>query len=104
MRRHAVSRTATAKVVNAHPDVKIDGGGLVTLSGDGERRIRYQNTCDEAQGWTTSHCQDQERPHLTVQRLTFADGSSTGGTAEGGGAIFFLGRTETPTLSGSTVR
>ncbi len=85
--------TATAKVVNAQPDVTIDGGGLVTLSGDGKRRILYQNTCDQAQGWTTSHCQDQASPHLTVQRLTFADGSSVGETAEGGGggAIFVRG-------------
>ena len=44
------------------------------------------NTCDEAQGWTTSHCQDQDHPRLTVQNLTFADGNSTGEITEGGGA------------------
>ena len=51
------------------------------------------NTCDEAQGWTTSHCQDQDHPQLTVQNLTFADGNSTGEKAEGGGggAIFVRG-------------
>jgi hypothetical protein len=85
--------TKTAKVVNAHPDVVLDGGGLVTLSGSGTRRILYQNTCDQAQGWTTSHCNNQEHPHLTVQNLTFADGNATGQTTDGGGggAIFVRG-------------
>ncbi|NTW39029.1 MAG: hypothetical protein HGA44_03945 [Cellulomonadaceae bacterium] len=85
--------TATAKVVNANGPVVLDGGGLVTLSGGGERRILYLNTCDQAQGWTTSHCQDQDHPALTVQNLTFADGSSTGDLTEGGGggAIFVRG-------------
>lgn len=64
-----------------------------TLSGGGERRILYMNTCDEAQGWTTSHCQDQDHPQLVVQNLTFADGNSTGELTEGGGggAIFVRG-------------
>lgn len=84
---------STAKVVNARPDVVLDGGGLVTLSGGGTHRILYLNTCDQAQGWTTSHCQDQDHPHLTVQNLTFADGSSVGQTTDGGGggAIFARG-------------
>ncbi|GHJ50775.1 hypothetical protein Nm8I071_00820 [Nonomuraea sp. TT08I-71] len=85
---------ATAKVVNSHgPRVVLDGGGKVTLSGDGQRRILYQNTCDQAQGWTTSHCQNQDHPQLTVQNLTFADGNSTGDRTEGGGggAIFVRG-------------
>ncbi len=88
-----ITMAATAKVRNDHPDVVIDGGGLVTLSGGDVRRILYQNTCDKAQVWTTSHCQDQDHPHLTVQHLTFADGNSTGETAEGGGggAIFVRG-------------
>jgi hypothetical protein len=85
--------TQTAKMVNAHADVVIDGGGLVTLSGGGERRILYLNTCDEAQGWTTSHCNNQEHPQLVVQNITFADGNSTGELTEGGGggAIFVRG-------------
>ncbi|MBB5959494.1 hypothetical protein FHS29_006115 [Saccharothrix tamanrassetensis] len=86
--------TATAKVRNdSDPDVVIDGGGLVTLSGGGQRRILYLNTCDRAQGITTSHCQDQDHPRLTVQNLTFAGGDSSGETAEGGGggAIFVRG-------------
>ncbi|MFY1618771.1 hypothetical protein [Micromonospora sp. WMMD736] len=89
-----IKMAATAKVRNANgPKVVLDGGGKVTLSGQGQRRILYMNTCDEAQGWTTSHCQNQDHPQLTVQNLTFADGNSTGDTAEGGGggAIFVRG-------------
>ena len=89
-----ITMTATAKVKNANgPKVVLDGGGKVTLSGGGRRRILYLNTCDQAQGWTTSHCQDQDHPRLTVQNLTFADGDSTGERTEGGGggAIFVRG-------------
>ena len=89
-----ITMTATAKIRNANgPRIVLDGGGKVTLSGGGKRRILYMNTCDQAQGWTTSHCQDQDHPQLTVQNLTFADGNSTGETAEGGGggAIFVRG-------------
>jgi hypothetical protein len=88
-----ITMTATAKVRNANQILVLDGGGTVTLSGAGKRRILYQNTCDKAQGWTTSHCQDQATPRLTVQNLVFAQGDSTGQTAEGGGggAIFVRG-------------
>ncbi|MFB9696088.1 hypothetical protein ACFQFC_01450 [Amorphoplanes digitatis] len=89
-----ITMKATAKVRNDHgPDVVLDGGGRVTLSGAGKRRILYQNTCDQAQRFTTSHCQDQPTPRLTVQNLTFKDGDSTGDTTEGGGggAIFVRG-------------
>ena len=89
-----ISMTATAMVRNAHgPRIVLDGGGRVTLSGGGKRRILYMNTCDPAQGYTTSHCQDQDSPRLTVQNLVFANGNSTGQTAEGGGggAIFVRG-------------
>ncbi len=89
-----ITMTATAKIRNANgPRIVLDGGGKITLSGGGKRRILYMNTCDKAQGWTTSHCQDQDHPQLTVQNLTFADGNSTGETAEGGGggAIFVRG-------------
>ena len=70
--------TATAKVVNTSPVVVIDGGGKVTLSGAGQRRILYMNTCDPAQIWTTSHCQNQDHPSLTIQNLHFTQGNSTG--------------------------
>ena len=82
----------TARVFNDRPDVVLDGGGLVTLDGGGERRILYMNTCDPAQVWTTPHCQDQDHPRLTVQGLTFVGGRTSGtGTQDGGGAIFVRG-------------
>ena len=89
-----ITLQATAKVVNANgPEIVIDGGGLVTLSGGGQRRILYQNTCDQAQGWTTSHCNDQDHPRLTVRNLTMANGNATGQSTDGGGggAIFVRG-------------
>jgi hypothetical protein len=89
-----IRMTATAKIRNANgPVIVLDGGGKVTLSGGGARRILYMNTCDRAQGWTTSHCNDQDHPRLTVQNLTFADGNSTGEQTDGGGggAIFVRG-------------
>ena len=45
-----IAMTQTAKIVNAHPRTVLDGGGKVTLSGGGQRRILYQNTCDQKQG------------------------------------------------------
>jgi predicted outer membrane repeat protein len=88
-----ITMEATAKVVNTSAEVVLDGGGKVTLSGGGVRRILYLDTCDPAQHWTTSHCQDQLEPRLTVQNLAFADGNSTGQTYDGGGggAIFDRG-------------
>jgi hypothetical protein len=81
----------TAKVFNdQNPDVVIDGGGKVTLSGGGAVRILYQNTCDPDQVWTTSHCDDQDHPRLTLQNLTFVDGNAKA-EEEGGGAIFVRG-------------
>jgi hypothetical protein len=82
-----------AKVFNdAKPDIVIDGNGLITLSGGGRTRILYMNTCDQNQHWTSSHCQDQETPRLTVQNLTFADGNSrTESEYDGGGAIWVRG-------------
>ena len=76
----------TAKVVNTNPVTVIDGGGRVTLSGRGKRRVLYQNTCDPDQVWTTDHCQDQKDPLLVVKGLTFTRGNSTGDPG-----IFFLG-------------
>ncbi|MFT7838697.1 hypothetical protein Q5530_21360 [Saccharothrix sp. BKS2] len=89
-----IAMTETAKVRNdSGRETVLDGGGLVTLSGGGRRRILYQNTCDRAQGITTSHCQDQDHPRLTVQNLTLVDGDSTGDDTEGGGggAVFVRG-------------
>ncbi|MEV4345695.1 hypothetical protein AB0J83_14585 [Actinoplanes sp. NPDC049596] len=88
-----ITMSATAKVRNTSSTVVLDGGGRVTLSGDGRRRILYMNTCDKELTWTTSHCNDQETPRLTVQNLALARGNSAGQTAEGGGggAIFARG-------------
>jgi hypothetical protein len=88
-----IKMKATAKVRNTSARVVLDGGGKVTLSGAGTRRILYMNTCDRTLTWTTSHCDDQPHPQLTVQNLTFADGNSTGQTVDGGGggAIFARG-------------
>jgi hypothetical protein len=88
-----ITMTATAKVVNTSQQVVLDGGGKITLSGGGRLRILYQNTCDRAQRWTTSHCQDQPAPALTVQNLTFIDGNATGSDITGGsgGAIYAEG-------------
>jgi hypothetical protein len=83
----------TAKVLNTRPEVVLDGGGRVTLSGAGRRRILYMDTCDPAQRFTTSHCQDQATPRLTVENLAFTHGDSTGQDFDGGGggAIFVRG-------------
>ena len=83
----------TAKIVNdTGPEIVIDGKGLITLSGDGKHRILYMNTCDKAQKWTTSHCQNQDHPRLTIQNITFVDGNSKSETEyEGGGAIWVRG-------------
>jgi hypothetical protein len=97
-----ITMTETAKIVNANgPRIVLDGGGRVTLSGGGQHRILYMNTCDKAQGWTTSHCWDQDHPQLTIQNLTFVDGNATGqpippdaadfSVPSGGGAIFVRG-------------
>jgi hypothetical protein len=89
-----ITLTETAKIRNdTGPKIVIDGGGKITLSGGGAVRILYQDTCDQAQVWTTSHCQNQDSPQLTVQNLTFVDGNATGQLEEGGGggAIFVRG-------------
>ena len=82
-----------AKVFNdANPDIVIDGGGKVILSGNGKTRILYMNTCDKNQHWTTDHCQDQDHPRLTLQNITFADGNSTiEREYDGGGAVWVRG-------------
>jgi len=91
-----ITMTKTAKVFNDKPDVVLDGGGKVTLSGGGTLRILYQNTCDPAQVWTSSRCDIQDTPQTTVQNLTFVDGDSTAqnygqGEVYGGGAIYVRG-------------
>ncbi|OEU55977.1 MAG: hypothetical protein BA862_08790 [Desulfobulbaceae bacterium S3730MH12] len=88
-----ITMKKTAKIVNnTGPRIVIDGGGKVTLSGNNERRVLYMNTCDPDQVWTTSHCQNQDHPRLTVQNLTFIRGNSkTEHVYDGGGAIWIRG-------------
>jgi hypothetical protein len=83
----------TAKIFNdTGPEIVIDGGSKVALSGQGQRRILYMNTCDQDQVWTTDHCQDQDHPRLTVQNLTFVAGDSSAEVeCDGGGAIWVRG-------------
>lgn len=88
-----ITLSEPAKVFNdANDKVVIDGGGLVTLSGGGATRILYMNTCDEDQHWTTSECQNQDHPRLTVQNITFVDANSKNEDEyDGGGAIWVRG-------------
>lgn len=88
-----ITLRATAKVRNTRRAVTLDGGGKVTLSGAGKRRILYMNTCDPDQTFTTSHCQDQATPRLTVKDIAFTRGNATGERLDGGGggAIFARG-------------
>ncbi|WP_208544105.1 hypothetical protein [Nocardioides seonyuensis] len=83
----------TAEVRNTSTRVVIDGGGLVTLSGAGKRRILRQDTCDRSLVWTTSHCNDQATPRLVVKNLTLRDGKVSSGDLEdgSGGAIYARG-------------
>ena len=86
-----ITMKETAKIVNdTGPKIVIDGGGKVVLSGDGKNRILYMNTCDEKQKWTTSHCQNQDHPQLSIQNITFSDGNAKN-VEHGGGAIFSRG-------------
>jgi len=68
-----IPMAATAKV---RAKTVLDGGGRITLSGQGQRRLL-----------------DQNGPRLVVQNITLADGNSTGDRTEGGGggAIMVLG-------------
>jgi Chlamydia polymorphic membrane protein (Chlamydia_PMP) repeat len=90
-----ITMTATAKVVNTSHQVVLDGGGKVTLSGDGKIRILYMNTCDVKQKYITHDCWEQQWPQLVVQNLTFKDAYSAVRQSKtsnyGGGAIFAEG-------------
>ena len=90
---HTITLDRTAKVFNdTGPEIVIDGGGLVTVSGAGNHRILYMNTCDQSQVWTTPNCNNQDHPRLTVQNITFIDANSKNETEfDGGGAIWVRG-------------
>ncbi|MBB4754284.1 hypothetical protein [Actinoplanes lobatus] len=90
-----ITMTDTAKVRNAKARVVLDGGGRVTLSGGGKRRILYMNVCDTSLGQSpaSGHCHLKATPKLTVQNIVLKNGNSTDPADEtgGGGAIFANG-------------
>jgi hypothetical protein len=71
--------------------VTIDGGGLVTLSGGGQNRILYQNTCDQTLHYTTPHCQNQPAPHLVLQNIALSGGSANASSSVLGGGAMYVG-------------
>jgi hypothetical protein len=95
--------TATATVPKTRHLVVLDGGGLVTLSGGGKRRILFSDTC--AGTWSTDDCVNQPYPQIVVQNITFEDGFNGThqatctanvprcwyGGVDGGGAIYAEG-------------
>ncbi len=95
--------TATASVLKTRHLVVLDGGGLITLSGAGRRRILFSDTC--AGRWSTDDCVDQPYPQIVVQNITFEDGydgthqatctanlpSCWYGGVDGGGAVYVEG-------------
>jgi polymorphic membrane protein len=86
-----IDMAQTAKIENASPSVVLDGGGKVTLSGQGARRILYMDTCDRAQGITSPHCQQQATPRLSIENMTLEGGDSSGDGQTGGGALYAFG-------------
>lgn len=95
--------TSTASVVKTRRLVVLDGGGLITLSGAGKRRILISDTC--AGRWSTDDCVDQPYPQIVVQNITFEDGYDGThqatctdnaprcwyGGVDGGGAVYVEG-------------
>jgi hypothetical protein len=71
-----ITMTETAKVKTG-PKIVLDGGGRVTLSGSGKRRILVMDV------------PNQSGPQLVLQNLSFTDGNST--TDDGGGAVYVRG-------------
>jgi hypothetical protein len=95
--------TKTASVPKTRRRMVLDGGGLITLSGDGRRRILYSDTC--AGTWSTDDCVNQPDPQVVVQNITFKDGYDGAhqakctaniprcwyGGVDGGGAVYVEG-------------
>jgi hypothetical protein len=98
-----IALNATANVIKTRRLVVLDGGGLVTLSGGGKRRILFSDTC--AGHWSTDDCVNQPYPQIVVQNITFEDGydgtpqatctdntpSCWYGGVDGGGAVYVEG-------------
>ena len=95
--------SATARVIKTRRLVVLDGGGRITLSGGGKRRILFSDTC--AGTWSTDDCVNQPYPQIVVQNITLEDGYSDApqtvctaniptcwyGGVDGGGAIYVEG-------------
>jgi hypothetical protein len=95
--------TTTARVIKTRRLVVLDGGGLISLSGGGKRRILYSDTC--AGTWSTDDCVNQPYPRIVVQNMTFQGGYNGArqatctanipkcwyGGVDGGGAIYVEG-------------
>jgi hypothetical protein len=93
----------TALVNKTKHRMVLDGGGLISLSGGGKRRILQSDTCEGK--WSTDDCVDQPYPQVVVQNITFKDGyngvhqascSANApkcwyGGVDGGGAIYAEG-------------
>jgi hypothetical protein len=78
--------------------VTIDGGGKITLSGGGKNRILRQNPCDQSLHYTSTHCNDQDTPHLVLQNIGFTAGAGWAEQTDdkgvlGGGALYVGGGT-----------
>ncbi len=95
--------TSTATVPKTRHLVVLDGGGLVTLSGGGKRRILFSDTCRGR--LSTDDCVNQPYPQIVVQNITFTGGFNGThqatctaniprcwyGGVDGGGAIYAEG-------------
>ena len=75
-----ITMSKTAKVFNT-AGRSCSTGAASDAQRRGSRRILYMDTCDRAQVWTTSHCQDQATPRLVVQNMRFADGTRSARTS-----------------------
>ena len=86
--------------------VTIDGGELITLSGGGRNRVLRQNTCDRNLHYTSSHCQDQETPHLVLQNIGLGAGKAAANATEKGAArhMFQAARSSCSTSASATAR
>lgn len=106
-----ITLTKTLRTCNTHnckpawqggqtvTEMTLDGGGLVTLSGDTKVGIYYSNACEEDLGWITSRCDIQDYLRVTFKNITLIRGNATKtppgldsvGGGGGGGAIAMRG-------------
>jgi hypothetical protein len=87
-----ITMTETAEMTTANPNLVLDGGGTVTLSGGGNVRILEADLCVPMSEprWCESG------PTLTLQNLSLVDadssgGEDVGGSEDGGGAVWANG-------------